>query len=51
MEQGDIRSGHTMYYSRGERARRGTASVVHKSIMRSIVKMIIPLKSKAEPVL
>jgi len=55
--QGEIRSGdYTVYYSGGERAERGVAIVVHKSIVRSVVKKIvcnvriIALKLKAEPV-
>jgi exonuclease III len=55
--QGEIRSGdYTVYYSGGERAERGVAIVVHKSVVRSIVKevvcndRIIALKLKAEPV-
>ncbi|PNF33125.1 hypothetical protein B7P43_G14718 [Cryptotermes secundus] len=35
--QGEIRSGHyTVYYSGGERAERGVAIVVHKSVVRSV---------------
>jgi hypothetical protein len=34
IESGDRR----VYYSRGERAERGVAIVVHKSIVRSVVK-------------
>jgi len=30
-----------VYYSRGERAEKGVAVVVHKSIVRSVVKKII----------
>ena len=55
--QGEIRSGdYTVYYSGGERAERGVAIVVHKSLVRSVVKKIvcsdriIALKLKAEPV-
>ena len=55
--QGEIRSGdYTVYYSEVERAERGVAIVVHKSIVRSVVKKmvcsdrIIALKLKAEPV-
>jgi len=55
--QGEIRSGdYTAYYSGGERTERGVEIVVHKSIVRSVVKKIlcsdriIPLKLKAEPV-
>ena len=45
-----------MYYSGGERAERGVAIVVHKSVVKSAVKKIvcndriIALKLKAEPV-
>jgi hypothetical protein len=45
---------HTVYHSGGERAGRGIAIVVHKSIMRSVVNKnvsedkIIALKFKAE---
>ena len=40
--QGEIRSGdYTLYYSGGEWAERGVAIVVHKSIMRSVVKKIV----------
>ena len=45
-----------MYYSGGERAERVVAIVVHKIVVRSVVKMIvcndriIALKLKAEPV-
>ena len=51
--QGEIRSGD---YSGGERAERGVAIVVHKSLVRSVVKKIvcseriIALNLKAEPV-
>jgi exonuclease III len=55
--QGEIRrGGYTVYYSGGERAERGFAIVVHKSVVRSVVKRIvcngriIALKLKAEPV-
>ena len=54
--QGEIRSGdYTVYYSGGERAERGAAIVVHKSVVRSVVKIvcndrIIAIKLKAEPV-
>ncbi|PNF26114.1 hypothetical protein B7P43_G04456 [Cryptotermes secundus] len=55
--QGEIRSGdYTVYYSGGEWAERGVAIVVHKSVVRSVVKKIvcndriIALKLKAEPV-
>jgi len=40
--QGEIRSGdYTVYYSGGERAERDVAIVVHKSIVRSVVKKIV----------
>jgi len=51
-EQGVIRSGdYTLYYSRGEKAERGIAVVVHKSIVTSVAKIvcndrIIALESK-----
>jgi len=55
--QGEIRSGdYTVYYSGGELAERGVAIVVHKSVVRSVVKKIvcndriIAVKLKAEPV-
>jgi len=55
--QGEIRSGdYTVYYSRGEWAERGVAVVMHKSIVRSVVKKIacndriFAIKLKAEPV-
>jgi len=55
--QCEIRSGdYTVYYSEGERAERGVAIVVHKSIVGSVVKKIvcndtiIALNLKAEPV-
>ena len=55
--QGEIRSGgYTVYYPGGERTERGIAIVVHKSILRSVVKKnvcndrIIALKLEAEPV-
>jgi len=55
--QGEIRSGdYTVYYSGGERAERGVAIVVHKSIVGSVGKKIvcsdriITLKLKVEPV-
>jgi hypothetical protein len=53
----EIRSGdYTVYYSEGDRAERGIAKVVHKSIVKSVVKKsvysdrIIAVKLKAEPV-
>jgi hypothetical protein len=37
--QSEIRSGYyTVYYSGGDRAERGVAIVVHKSIVKSVVK-------------
>jgi hypothetical protein len=40
--QGEIRSGdYTVYYSGGERDERGVAIVVHKSVVRSVVKKIV----------
>jgi nitrogen regulatory protein PII len=37
--QGEIRSGdYTVYYSRGDRAERGVEIVVHKSVVKSVVK-------------
>jgi len=54
--QGEIRSGdYTVYYSGREWAERGVVTVVHKSIVRSVVKKIacndriIAIKLKAEP--
>jgi len=53
--QGEIRIGDcTVYYSGGERAEKGVAAVVHKSIVRSVVKKtvyndrIIAIKLQAE---
>jgi hypothetical protein len=38
----EIRSGdYTVYYSGGDRAERGVAIVVHKSVVRSVVKKIV----------
>jgi len=55
--QGEIRSGDfTVYYWGGERAERGVVIVVHKIILRSVVKKIvcndriIAFKLKAESV-
>ena len=55
--RGEIRSGdYTVYYLEGERAERGVAIVVHKNVVRSVVKKIvcndriIAIKLKAEPV-
>jgi hypothetical protein len=54
--QGEIRSNYTVYYSGGDRAERGVEIVVHKSIVKSVVKKgvysdrNIAVKLKAEPV-
>jgi hypothetical protein len=55
--QGEIRSGdYTVFYSGGDRAERGVAIVVHKSVVKSVDKKsvysdrIIAVKLKAEPV-
>jgi exonuclease III len=55
--QGEIRSGdYTVYYCGGDRAERGVAILMHKSIVKSVVKKsvysdrIIAIKLKAEPV-
>jgi len=55
--QGEIRSGdYTVYYSGGERAEKGVAIVVHKSVVRNVVKKIvyndriIAIKLQAEPI-
>jgi len=55
--QGEIRSDdYTVYYSGGERAEKGVAIVVHKSVVRSVVKKIvyndriIAIKLQAEPI-
>jgi len=55
--QGEIRSGdYAVYYSGGEQAEKGVAIVVHKSIVRSVVKKIvyndriIAIKVQTEPV-
>jgi exonuclease III len=54
---GRLSFGHyTVYYSGGERTERGVAIVVHKTVVRSVVKQIvcndriIAIKLKAEPV-
>ena len=40
--RGGIRSGdYTVYYSGGERVERGVAIVVHKSVVRSVVKKTV----------
>jgi len=40
--QGEIRSGdYTVYYLGGERAERGVGILVHKSLVRSVVKKIV----------
>jgi exonuclease III len=52
--QGEIRGNYTVYYSVGEWAEKGVAIVVHKSIVRSVVKKtvyndrIIAIKLRAE---
>ena len=55
--KGELRSGdYKVNYSGGECAERGVAKVVHKSIVRSVVKKIVcndrinAIKLKAEPV-
>jgi exonuclease III len=55
--QGEIRRGdYTVYYSLGDSAERGVAIVMHKSVVKSVVKKsvysgrIIAVKLKAEPV-
>ena len=55
--QGEIRSGdYTVYYSGGERAEKGVAIVVHKTVVRSVVKKIvyndriIAIKLQTEPI-
>jgi hypothetical protein len=55
--QGEIRSSdYTVYYSGGGRAEKGVAIVVHKSVVRSVVKKIvyydriIAIKLQAEPI-
>jgi exonuclease III len=55
--QGEIRSGdYTVYYSGGDRAERGLAILVHKSVVNNVVKKsvysdrLIAVKLKAEPV-
>ena len=54
--QGEIRCGdYTVYYKGGDRAERGVAIVLHKSVVRSTVKKIvcndriIAIKLKTEP--
>jgi exonuclease III len=56
-KQGEIRCGdYTVYYSGGERAEKGVAIVVHRSVVRSVVKKIvynnriIAIKLQAEPI-
>jgi hypothetical protein len=56
--QEEIRSGdYTVYYSGGDRAERGVAIVVHKSILKSVVEKsvcsdrLIAVKLKAELVI
>ena len=55
--QDEIRSGdYRVYYSGGERAEKGVAIVVHKSVVRGVVKKIvyngriITIKLQAEPI-
>jgi exonuclease III len=55
--QGEIKSGdYTVYYSGGDSAERGVAIVVHKSVVKSVVKKsvysdrIVAIKLQAEPV-
>ena len=55
--KGEIRSGdYTVYYSGGERTEKDVAIVVHKSVVRSVVKKIvyndriIAIKLQAEPI-
>jgi exonuclease III len=55
--QGEIKSGdYTVYYSGGDRAERGVAIAVHKSVVKSVVKKsvysdrLIAIKLQAEPV-
>jgi exonuclease III len=55
--QGEIKSGdYTVYYSGGERAEKSVAIVMHKSVVRSVVKKIvyndriIAIKLQAEPI-
>jgi hypothetical protein len=54
--QGEISGDYALYYSGGERAERGVAIVLHKSIVKSVVKKsvysdrLIAVKLKAEPV-
>jgi len=55
--QGEIRSGdYTVYYSGGERAEKYVTIVVHKSVVRSVVKKIvhndriIAINLQAEPI-
>jgi len=55
--QSEIKSGdYTVYYSGGERAEKGVAIVVHKNVVRSVVKeivyndKIIAIKLQAEPI-
>ena len=56
-EQGELRSGdYIVYYSGGERAEKGVAIVLHKSVVRSVFKKIvyndriIAIKLQAEPI-
>ena len=38
--QGEIRSDYTVYYCGGDRAERGVAIVVHKSIVKTVFKSV-----------
>jgi exonuclease III len=55
--QGEIRSGdYTVYYSGGERDEKGVSIVVHKSVVRSVVKTLVctdrnvAINLQAEPI-
>jgi exonuclease III len=54
--QGEIRSGdYTVYYSGSEHVEKGVAIVVHKSVMRSVKKIVYndrinAIKLQAEPI-
>jgi len=55
--QREVRSGdYTVCYSRGEHAEKGVAIVVHKSVVRCVVKKIVyndrinAIKLQAEPI-
>jgi hypothetical protein len=50
--QGEIRSDYTVYYSGGERAERGVAIVVHKSVVRSVINPLTlndPFRGRTAP--